>query len=408
MKKHILALSTTAALLTGCGSTPPPTPEEQAMVSQMRQAFLSRLQAGSQTLAGMPAQQQPQPQQVVRLSEQELAEQKTLVAATGGPAIFYRVKDGIKINGEMFNDFEGQVANFGGNRLTGEFTYAVKNFDGTFSLKYHRAGSDQGPVKIATVQRRNGKFNVETVTGKTIPGDTVIPTSDGFIVGRPGSAFRYVIGQNQVKSITLLDNYHIAQYQNGDVASTGYILLEKNARDAGDQVGGLMDKFKDLGNTFGLNQVDDYVLISLNNGDVVPMDISMSGKNVARHSGCTKKSAFHNECDNVEFEEALYTKLGLPNNSHYYWSVNWVDTTYGPLAFYRTSTKIKVVDIHHGLVHTLFSRALGVNHFTLLPQLDGTVGIEAKLGFSNDKIDDVIAFIKSNQADVEPMQKLGE
>ncbi|WP_175405126.1 hypothetical protein [Salinimonas lutimaris] len=49
-----------------------------------------------------------------------------------------------------------------------------------------------------------------------------------------------------------------------------------------------------------------------------------------------------------------------------------------------------------------------MNHFTLLPQLDGTVGIEAKLGFSNDKIDDVVAFVKSNQADVEPMQKLGE
>ncbi len=66
------------------------------------------------------------------------------------------------------------------------------------------------------------------------------------------------------------------------------------------------------------------------------------------------------------------------------------------------------MDINQGLVHTLFSRALGVNHFTLLPQLDGTVGIEAKLGFSNDKIDDVVAFVKSNQADVEPMQKLGE
>ena len=404
--KRILPSLLAVSMLSACGSTPPPTPEEQAFANQMRQALLSKMQG--MTLPAAQAQQQPQTPAVPEsfITENELMAQKQNVDATGGSAIFYREKDGIMINGQMFNDFEGQVANFGGNRFSGEFTYAVQNFDGSFTLKYYRAGSGGAPIKIAKVLKRNGKFEVKTVTGKTIPGDTVIPTSDGFIVGRPGSAFRYTIGSEHVKSISLLDNYHIAKYQNGDAASTGFILLEKNARNKNDKVGGLFDSFKELGNTFGLNKVDDYVLVSLKGDSIVPMDVSLGGKDVAEHSGCRKKSALVNECDNVEFKEALYTKIGLPNYSHYYWSINWVQTQSGPLAIYRTSTKVKIVDINNNKVHTAFSRALGVNQFAVVENADGTTALEAQLGFSKERIEDIEAFILENKTDIEPIQTL--
>ena len=125
------------------------------------------------------------------------------------------------------------------------------------------------------------------------------------------------------------------------------------------------------------------------------------------HSNCQRQNAAINKCENVEFKESLYTKLGLPNNSHYYWSISWVNTPEGPLAFYRTSTKVKVVDINNQQVHTLFSRTLGVNQFTLTEHLDGKISIKAKLGFSSDEIDDVADFIKNNTTDIEPIQKLG-
>ncbi len=409
-KKTLLSLSIATTLLSGCGSTPP-TPEEKAMMNKMQQALLGKVQqlGGTHALLGQQAPQQQTPQAAPEptISEAELLAKKANIDSTGGPAIFFRKKDGISINGEIYNDYEGTVANFGGNKLTGEFTYAVRNFDGSFNLKYHRANSTSAPVKIATVYKNGAVFKVRTVTNRTFTGNSVIPTSDGFIVGRSGSAFRYVIGNEQPSDINLLNGYHIAKYQNGDAASTGYILLEKDPRDQNDDVGGLMDSFTNLGNTLGLNKVDHYVLVNLDKATPVPLDVNIKGKNIAEHSNCQRQNAAINKCENVEFKESLYTKLGLPNNSHYYWSISWVNTPEGPLAFYRTSTKVKVVDINNQQVHTLFSRTLGVNQFTLTEHLDGKISIKAKLGFSSDEIDDVADFIKNNTTDIEPIQKLG-
>lgn len=406
MKAKLLAPSLLAvSLLSACGSTPP-TPEEQAMASQMQKAFLAKIQGMSLPMAAQQQQSAPAPAPEVTISGSELAAQKQKIDETGGPAVFYRKKDGIMIDGEMYNDFEGQVANFGGNRFTGEFTYAVENFDGSFTLKYHKAHSSEAPIKIATVWKRGDRFEVKTVTGKTSTGSSVIPTSDGFIIGRSGSAFRYFIHNDNVTNVTLLDNYHIAQYQKGDAASTGFILLEKDPRDESDKVGGFLDSFKEIGNTFGLNKFDDYVLVSLNGSTIVPMDVSLGGKDVAEYSNCKRQNAAFNKCENVDFKEALYTKIGLPNYSHYFWSINWVQTQSGPLAIYRTSTKIKIVDITNNAVHTAFSRTLGVNEFDIIENADGTTAIEARLGFSKEKIDDIEMFIKSNTTDIEPIQTL--
>ncbi|AGP81718.1 hypothetical protein I533_08725 [Alteromonas mediterranea MED64] len=405
MKAKLLVPSLiAAALISACGSTPP-TPEERAMANQMQKAFLAKLQ-GMTVPAAAQQQAAPAAKPEVLLSAAELAEQKQKVDATGGPAIFYRKKDGIMIDGQMFNDFEGQVANFGGNRFTGEFTYAVENFDGSFTLKYHKAHSSEAPIKIGTVWKRGGQFEVRTVTGKKATGNSVIPTSDGFIVGRSGSAFRYFIDGDSVKNITLLDNYHIAEHQKGDAASTGFILLEKDPRDENDKVGGFFDSFKELGNTFGLNKFDDYVLVSIDGYTTVPMDVGLGGKEIAEHSNCKRQNAVMNKCENVEFKESLYTKLGLPNYSHYYWSINWVQTQSGPMAIYRTSTKVKIVDINNKQVHTVFSRTLGVNDFVVIENADGTTGIRARLGFSKEEVKDIESFIRNNTTDIEPMQTL--
>ena len=196
------------------------------------------------------------------------------------------------------------------------------------------------------------------------------------------------------------------RYQNGDAASTGFILLEKNARNKNDNVGGLLDTFKEMGSTFGLNKLDDYVLVSLDGQTIVPMDVGLGGKEIAEHSNCTRQNSVINKCENVDFRESLYTELGLPNYSHYYWSINWVQTQDGPLAIYRTSTKIKIVDINNNQVHTAFSRVLGVNEFDVIENANGTTGIEARLGFSKEKIDDIESFIKNNTVDIEPIQTL--
>lgn len=407
IKIKALSLVLIIGFNTGCMSTTAQkqtSSEEKAQIMEMQKAMMGKMFGGATQFT-----QQRQPEKeiatIVTISEKELLTQKLEVDSTGQPALFSRHKDGILINDKMFNDFEGSVANFGGNRMTGQFTYAVKNFDGTYTLKYNKAYSEYGPIKIATVEKKGESFNVTTVTGKSLPGNSVTPTSDGFIVGRAGSAFKYTIGKNQVKSITLLDNYHIAKHQNGDVASTNYILLEKDATSKSDTLGGMFDSISSIGNTFGLNKADHYILININNGSVVPLDVSLSGKEVAVHSNCTSKGVY-NECANVSFQDALYTKQGLKNSSHYFWAIDWIDSNSGPLAFYKTSTKVKVVDIKNSKVHTLFSRTLGVNDFSLIEHIDGTVSIEAQLGFSSDKIKDVEEYIRQNTVDIEEMQTM--
>ena len=78
------------SLLTACGSTPP-SPEEQAMANQMKQAFLAKIQGMSLPVAAQQQQQQqaaPQPEIVI--SATELTAQKQKIDETGGAAIFYR------------------------------------------------------------------------------------------------------------------------------------------------------------------------------------------------------------------------------------------------------------------------------------------------------------------------------
>ena len=415
MKKAGLILaSISSMILVGCGSTQTAmTSEERQLVTNAmnrimgntqgvnaQQAMLNRQQLATQNQH--PVLQEPS------ISEKELLAKKSEVDQTGGAAEFKREKDGILIDSQMFVDYEGQISNFGGNRITGEFTYTIKNYDGTHTLKYYKANSEAAPIKIATIKKQGTNFEVKTITGKTLPGSNVIPTSDGFIIGRPGSAFRYIMGSNKISSINVLDDYHIAKYQNGDVASTGFILLEKNEKKNRDGSRNIFSSLSSLGADLGLSKHDDYVLVNINNGSIVPLDISVNGKDVAQHSNCRSKGLY-NECENVKFVEALYDKMGLPNNSHYYWSVDWTQTSSGPIAFYKTSTKIKAIDINKKQVHTLFSRTLGVNNFRLIERSDGTVGVNAQLGFSKDTIENVEQFILTNaKDDVEPMQKLGD
>lgn len=93
MKAKLLTSLISATLLTACGSTPM-TPEEQAMASQMQQAFLARLQSSTMP-GGAATQAQETVEPEIVISENELLAQKQKIDLSGGPAIFYREKDGI-------------------------------------------------------------------------------------------------------------------------------------------------------------------------------------------------------------------------------------------------------------------------------------------------------------------------
>lgn len=381
-------------MLSACGMTPPPTAEEQAQVNELRQAFIQRLSQASQP----PLQQQPQ-QPIVQqtlMSEEELLQAVTAARTSGSAATFERNRDGVLINNAMYLDPEGTIVNVGSETLSGNFNYIVRNFDGSFSLKSFRANSAASPVLVATIYQSGADYTVKTVTGKTMTGSDVIPTADGIIVARSGSAFRYTMGAN-IKAISVLNGYHVASIQKGDVSSTGFILLEKSAEQNSSDLAKLTANLSSIGNIFGQNKSQDYLLANIQTGALIPLDVRVDGKDVAIYSNCRRQNSVVNKCDNMDMRETLYhPKTGLRNGNHYFWAVDWVNTENGPIAFYKTSTKLYAVDVNKGQLHELFSRTLGVNHFDVTQGLTGKVSVTAKLGFSSDTIDDVLSFMQSN------------
>lgn len=405
IKAKKLTALTIACFLTACGTTPPPTAEEQAQMNELRQVMIQRFTQAAQT---QPLQQQVQQQAVVQqkvITEQELMDAAAKVAATGSAALFERNRDGVLINNAMYLDPEGTIVKVGSNAVTGNFTYVVKNFDGTFSLKFARANTQAAPVQVATILQSGPNYTVKTVTGKTLTGTGVIPTADGVVVAREGSAFRYTMGED-VRAISVPNGYQIASTQKGDVSASDFILLEKIADNS--DLGKLVSGASSLGSMFGLSKSDDYVLANIKTGSLIPLDVRLDGKDVAVYSNCRRQNSYVNKCDTMDTKEALYDpKTGLRNGNHYFWAIDWVNTEIGPVAFYKTSTKLYAIDINSQSTHLVFSRTLGVNNFDIKQSADGKVFVTAQLGFSRENIDDVVEYIRSRaSSEIEPMQLL--
>lgn len=402
--KNLTAL-TVACFLTACGTTPPPTAQEQAQMNELRQAMIQRF---TQVVQTQPQQQQVQQQPVIPqqvITEQELMEAAAQVSATGSSALFERSRDGVLINNSMYLDPEGTIVKVGSDAITGHFTYIVKNFDGSYSLKFTRANSQAAPLLVANILKNGPNFTVKTVTGKTLTGMGVIPTADGVVVAREGSAFRYTMGAD-LRAISVPNGYQIASTQKGDVSGSGFILLEKYEENNKNLISETVDTVNTLGNIFGQNKYQDYVLANIQSGELVPLDVRVNGKDLAVYSDCRRQNSYVNKCDTMDMKESLYhPTTGLRNGSHYFWAIDWVNTEIGPIAFYKTATKLYVIDISSKNTHLLFSRTLGVNNFDIKQHANGKVFVTAQLGFSRENIDDVVEFIKTRASSkIEPME----
>jgi hypothetical protein len=305
-------------------------------------------------------------------------------------------RDGFDLNGRPILDSEGSMFSYAFDLTTGSITYAVKTSRG-LTIKTIGNSPDAQPLVIATGVNGRSGWEFQTSTGKQLSGSTISILSNGFLVSRAGSAFRYQTGKG-VQSIAIPDGYSITPLQRGNVGATGFILLEKDgAIGSENPVSGLFSSVKAIGSIIGVNRKEDYVLMSTTSGKLFPINISANGKQVTLMSHCRQVNWAVSECQQAQTFQSVYGVDGMKNNSHYYWLVNWVGTPTGPVAFTLEDGlgKLFITDLATGKKALGFDRSFGIADWTVDQSGDGRVAVKAKLAFDWKEIPDAVAFLNS-------------
>ena len=314
---------------------------------------------------------------------------------------FKKMRDGFAINGDdVYLDSEGEIVNYGYNWKDGSFCYAIKLSENQFKIKFNRVGSSKESIDIANLTKKGSIFFVETKTGEKFRGQGLILTSQGFIVTRNNSAFIYTIGE-KTKQFTAPSGWHIAYFQNGDVASTKFLLLEKNANyQKGNSLMEFLNATKELGAIFGLTKKQDYMLISMDNPTKHYLfNITLGDKEVEVLSQCKRQNRYINLCDQVDYKQSLYQQNGLRNFEHYYWSIAWFqgkNTAYSITKEY-SDRKVLIRDLDTGKTVEAANRISGFNSFTPIQDSSGVVKMHVDSGLLEGvDIDDVEKFLAEN------------
>lgn len=333
------------------------------------------------------------------IQESEMAARMAAYPKINGTIDIHGRRDGFDVNGVTVLDAEGRITSYAYDVLTGDITYIVQSAN-NFAIKFMRAGTDAPPILIANaVNSRSGEWEITTVTGKKLAGQTLNPTPLGFVVGRDTSAFRYETGKG-VRNISIPEGYLLAPLQHGDIGSTGYILLEMDESDSKAKgVKGLANTFKSLGSTLGLNKKEDYALMEVDTGKLYPLNMSSDGKRVLKMSNCRKKNNVINECSTATSFESIYSPDGTPNMGHYYWRANWFKTPSGPIAITMENglKDIYITELKTGKKVVGFNRTLGIQSFTTKQHSDGHLSIAAYWAFNTHEIPDVEAHLKNSE-----------
>ncbi len=263
--KYAVLSSIIAFEFTGCvGTERQKTPEEIAFNNQMKMEFLKQIQnASSNTNQSMVANNNAQIANNY-ITNEELKNKLSKFPTINSGVKFTKQKDGFSVDQSRYLDPEGEIINYGYNWQNGDVTYMIKISSNTYKIKYTRALTNETPIEIATVIQNGNITNIETVTGKKFSSNSLILTSKGFISIREQSAFIYNIAE-EVKTFVTPEGWHIATFQNGDVASTKYLLLERTIDPSkkNDSVFGFIESSKELLSAVGVMDKHDYLLINV-------------------------------------------------------------------------------------------------------------------------------------------------
>lgn len=332
------------------------------------------------------------------LTEAELA--STLAEWPKKPESFVLLErnDGFELNGQVVVDPEGRITSVASDAVSGAITYTVQGSRGV-TVKAMSAADPSRTQIIATGQQTANGWELRTHTGHVLAGQTLAVLSDGFLVARESAAFRYKTGQG-VTNIAIPPGWALTPLQRGDVGSTGHVLLEKDGAVGNDSSTRLMSSLQTIGSLMGATRKEDYALFNIETRKLLLLNISANGKTINVHSQCRKRNNFVNECAQMQSFESLYGRDGRRNNTHYYWSVHWVNTPSGPMALTLEDGmgRLFLTDLQSEKKVVVLERSLGISGWDLVSHPDGRIGVKGKLAFETREVPDVLTLLQAPTA----------
>ncbi len=370
----------------GCGAA---SNEANALSPEQKQALFQALMHKMQQPSPGTAQKNTSLHHTVENVTKTLDEEELLAKIGEYPSPvtgvhLERKSDGFSLNGErMYVDFEGPIVRLGYDWQSGDAFYIVKLSSDTYRIKYQKMLSGRDPISVGLIKRDGLSLHVETVTGKRFNGRNIIPTSKGFVVVREKTAFVYEVGKRPVTFIAP-EGWHIAAFQNGDVATTGFILLERDGEsETRNPFSNLMKSTAELGNALGISTKSDYMLVSMKNPAQRKMiNVTLGEKEVALLSQCRQQNRYVRICDSMETKKSLYQPNGLKNFNHYYWNIQWFKGKRNIFSITKEGNNrvVRVSDLEHNRSAEIASRVTGFPEYVAKQDKNGVVKVHVEGG----------------------------
>ena len=356
------------------------------------------------SVGGVGGLASPQPQMAAATSALPAMDQAALTAAitlqnaAAGYVHFEQQREGFSHDGKAMVDVEGSITDFGANSATGAVCYRVNTGLGRSLLKFRNVRSDLPPLLLGQILEQGDTVQFQTVTGTTITGDGVIPTSEGAIIVRGGSMVSFDAAQG-AQATALPAGYLVANLQHGDIGATGYLLLERDTDDEDNSANqSPLQRLKQAAG--GLKAAigrgsSDYALFKPATGQLIALNVSATGNKVAYMSNCQRQNALVNKCSNRQLRDSLWDTDGQPNDRHYFWSVDWFNTVHGPLAVARENgtSDITVIRLDSGEKVTAFHRGLGIGYWSVERTENGSARLRASWPFNKRPVIDDIGSV---------------
>jgi hypothetical protein len=291
---------------------------------------------------------------------------------------------------EIVQEAPGRVADFARDPISGVIYQIAINAAGNRELQRRNPSTGDGVELLATISGREGKWLIEPTLPGQAPFDAIDIqlTARGFVAGTRSKSRAYE-GARGWSAYQWPQGFEPAVIQRGDVADTGYLLMERQGQPAGGQAGAAIVNIAYL---LGAAKRDDYVLLDLHSGRTFPINVSTGGKQVSTPYNCRAKNKLVNVCKDLDVRESLIGSLGTKNIQHYAWAVNWYRTPTGTylLALEDGGRNATVTLLEQNDRRVAFNRALGYADFGTKISDERKLSMMVNAAFQTEVIDNLV------------------